>query len=272
MANSKIWYYPGSGGAGLTTPTVEIIDFGETVSDLQISPYRVVSDAVSIGGAFSRSGRRVGMRVRIVNERFTDDALAEKLYSLQSHIERGGAFSFAVDSSNIFCAFSKGGLPAFRGQTSISVDSTLFTAYGGTAIASDDVLHVECPSPRGNREEVRANSYSAPTLTLSSALKYDHDGPVMFRHRDFFPALFWPERETGNPPLTHDHRIAWSWDISVEAYPAHTFNLWEGEGPGEGGTSEEQGGGTLDEAVGGLITYTGSLTSAAGSTYLGIDK
>lgn len=256
MGTSKLWYYPGSGGGGMTTPTVETIDFGETVSDFQIRPYRVMSDALSIGGAFSRSTRRVGMSVRIVNERFTDDALAEKLYCLHAHMERGGAFSFAVDSDNIFCAFVKAGVAAYRGEVSLTLDTTLFGAYGGTTLTADDVIHIECPPPRGNREESRVDGFAGAVLTLphASPLKYDHDGPVMVRHRDFMPALFWPERESGNPPLTHDHRISWSWDLTAEVYPAHMFHLWAGEGPGAGSTDEEQGGGTLDDAVGGGLS------------------
>ena len=97
MGNSAFYYSPHPDTSKVATQT---IDLGEVISDLQITPYRISHDAVSIGGRLSRVNRRVGMRVRIINERFTDTELAEKLYTMGDHIERGGAVSFTVDTAH----------------------------------------------------------------------------------------------------------------------------------------------------------------------------
>ena len=192
MANSKIYFYPGgSSYGGLTT-----IDFGERVSDLQITPYRDVSDSVSMGGAFSRVARRSGMRVRIVLERFTDHELAEKFYSLQSHLEAGGGFSFAVDSAKTFAAFIN------TAETSLGFgfamnrfvhDDPILSEYGAHGLAADDVIHMESFGPGGRREEMRVDSYTSASKKIQTKLPaiYNHPLPSLVRHRDFFPYLIW---------------------------------------------------------------------------------
>jgi len=226
MGTSKIYWFPTS----TEVAGRQEIDFGEILSDLQITPYRVVSDAVSIGGAFSRVARRSGMRVRIIHERFSDDALAEKLYSLQSHLEAGGAISFAVDSDNAYAAFGTAGSSITGGDTTHWVEPELLSTYGGGNPANGDVFHVESFGASPRREEIRVQAYNSAIreLTMQTALKYNHVSPVLFRHRDFFPALFWPEGQMGNPILTHDHRISWNLDMTLEVYPAHLRTMADG--------------------------------------------
>ena len=232
MANSKIYFYPGgSSYGGLTT-----IDFGERVSDLQITPYRDVSDSVSMGGAFSRVARRSVMRVRIVLERFTDHELAEKFYSLQSHLEAGGGFSFAVDSAKTFAAFIN------TAETSLGFgfpmnrfvhDDPILSEYGAHGLAADDVIHMESFGPGGRREEMRVDSYTEASKKIQTKLPaiYNHPLPSLVRHRDFFPYLIWPEGQTGSPIITHDHRISFTVDFTCEIYPGNTLAAYQKTGP-----------------------------------------
>lgn len=251
MGSSKIYWFPTS----TAVAGRQEIDFGETISDLQISPYRVVSDAVSIGGRFARVARRSGMRVRIVHERFTDTALAEKLYSLQSHLEAGGAISFAVDSTNAYASFIAGDGVTFSGSTpTYTMEPELFSSYGGGNPATNDVLHAESFGANPRREEVQVHTYQAALnlLTLKADLKYDHAAPVMIRHRDFFPALFWPQDQTQTPILSHDHRISYTLDMTLEVYPAHLRALagtGSQDGPPIGGTLAEPGSLDLDSLI-----------------------
>jgi len=226
MGTSKIYWFPTS----TEVSGRQEIDFGEILSDLQITPYRVVSDAVSIGGAFSRVARRSGMRVRIIHERFSDDALAEKLYSLQSHLEAGGAISFAVDSDNAYAAFNTAGSSLTGGATTHLMEPELLSTYGGGNPVFGDVFHVESFGASPRREEVRVQAFASGIreLTMQTALKYNHARPILFRHRDFFPALFWPEGQMGSPILTHDHRISWTLDMTLEVYPAHLRTMADG--------------------------------------------
>ena len=224
MGNSKIYYFPTSADVAGR----QEIDFGEIISDLHINPYRVVSDAVSIGGRLSRVARRSGMRVRIVHERFTDEALARKLYSLQSHLEAGGAISFAVDSSNTYAAFTAPAVSVTTGiGTTFKMEPELFSSYGGGNPANGDVMHVESLGISPRREEITATTYSAagPKITLSAEPKYNHVRPVLIRHRDFFPALFWPQDQTSTPILSSDRRISYTLDMTLEVYPAQLATL-----------------------------------------------
>lgn len=227
MANSKLYFYPATGVYG----GLSVIDFGETVSDLQITPYRSVSDSVSIGGRFSRTSRRSGMRVRIVLERFTDYRLAEQFYSLQSHLEAGGGFSFAVDSAKQFAAFveSSGADSGFALRHDLFTHAPrILSEYGTHGLTADDVLHMESFGAGARREELQCQSYTSATKkieTITGAI-YDHALPSMVRHRDFFPFLIWPEDQMSAPIITHDHRISWTVDITAEVYPAHLLAMY----------------------------------------------
>ncbi len=255
MANSKIYFYPGgSSYGGLIT-----IDFGERLSDLQITPYRDVSDSVSMGGAFSRVARRSGMRIRIVLERFTDFELAEKFYSLQSHLEAGGGFSFAVDSAKTFAAFIN------TAETSLGFgfamnrfvhDDRILSEYGAHGLAADDVIHMESFGPGGRREEMRVDSYTEASKKIQTKLPaiYNHPLPSLVRHRDFFPYLIWPEAQMGSPIITHDHRVSWTVDFTCEIYPGNTRAAYQKAGP-DGinmptGDKELQDGVTIDNLFG----------------------
>ena len=272
MANSKIWFYPGTSS---TSGLVEI-DFGEIISDVQITPYRVVNDAVSIGGAFSRVSRRSGMKVRIVNERFTDTTLAEKLYSLQSHLTAGGAMSFAVDGNDHYAAF-KGITTADPGKTVFpTMSAPLFDAYGEVLPANGDGLHIESFGAGSRYEEnvVQAYTSSARTLTLKRGLMYGHTNPMLVRHRDFFPALYLPEDAMGTPIITSDHRITYTFDATFECYPAHLVELYGKEGSSGLDLWGEQGGSmaggkesTLDEMIKSPIDIAaeGIIAGAEGS-------
>jgi hypothetical protein len=228
---------------------------GEVISDLQLTPYRLMHDGLSGGGRLSRVHRRVGLKVRIVHERFTDDALGEKLYTMGDHLERGGAVSFAVDSAKTFAAFIDkklgetygigGGGEVFR------MHAPIFDSYSTTPPAVDDVLIVESFGANAKREELRCASYDKilKKLTTQTPLLYAHSGPTMVRHRDFFPALHLPATAAG-ALLTHDHRISWTWDATLEAYPAHLRELYVVD-PQDIAPTDAVGGRTIDEIIGG---------------------
>lgn len=269
MGNSAFYYSPHPDTSKVATQT---IDLGETISDLQITPYRISHDAVSIGGRLSRVNRRVGLRARIILERFTDNELAEKLYTMGDHIERGGAVSFTVDTAKCYAAFVRA-LPdefyAAPTRGTYLMGSALFDEYSTTAPAAGDVLFAESFGPDAKREEVRVHSFDSVSreLQLSHPLRYNHQGPLMIRHRDFFPVLFRSARNNEQPMLTHDHRISYTWDLTLEAYPAHLLELfYSGQDIGGGPSTGTIG---LDKIIGGPIVGP-SGESGSGSTLPGI--
>ena len=257
MANSAIYFYPG----GSTYGGLNKIDFGERVSDLQITPYREVSDGVSMGGRFSRVARRSGMRVRIVLERFTDYRLAEQLYSLQSHVEAGRGFSFAVDDDKKFAAFvnlSSASSGFSYSHNTFNHEDRLLSEYGTPhGMVADDVLHMESFGPGGRREELQLQSYTLADkkiVTKTPAI-YNHPLPSLVRHRDFFPYLIWPQGQMNSPIITHDHRVSWTLDITAEGYTGNLLASYGQAGPDGSNMSNDsqlrQDGTSLDQLYGG---------------------
>ncbi len=266
MGNSAFYYSPHPDTSKVATQT---IDLGEVISDLQITPYRISHDAVSIGGRLSRVNRRVGLRARIILERFTDTELAEKLYTMGDHIERGGAVSFTVDTAKCYAAFVKAMPDDFYSaptRGTYMMGPALFDEYSASAPAAGDVLFVESFGPDAKREEVRVHTFNVLTreLQVSPPLRYNHQGPLMIRHRDFFPVLFRSARNNEQAMLTHDHRISYTWDLTLEAYPAHLLELfYSGQDIGGGPSSGTIG---LDRITGGPIGPIGGPYGESGSS------
>ena len=263
MGNSAFYYSPHPDTSKVATQT---IDLGETISDLQITPYRISHDAVSIGGRLSRVNRRVGLRARIILERFTDNELAEKLYTMGDHIERGGAVSFTVDTAKCYAAFVLAEADEFFASPTrgtYRMGPALFDEYSTTAPSAGDVLFAESFGPDAKREEVRVHSFNSVSreLQLSHPLRYNHQGPLMIRHRDFFPVLFRSARNNEQAMLTHDHRISYTWDLTLECYSAHLLELfYSGRDIGGGPSTGTIG---LDKIISGPIV---GPTSPSGSS------
>jgi hypothetical protein len=234
MGNPTLYYYPTTSLTAGTVGLLEKVDFGEPLSDLQITPIRRVSDSVSLSGRASRTSWQSGISVRIVLERFTDDELARHLYSFSSHAERGKHFGFAVDSAKAVAVVPRG-TGWTRGSTSILGGGNIFRKWESSAdLAADDIVHISDPAPKNNREEHKLDAFTLTTstsnITLDSGLRYDHAYPAAFRHRDFFPVLYVPEAEVSRPMLTHDHRISWTWECQAILYPWWSATLAEQAG------------------------------------------
>jgi len=224
MGNAAIYYYPTlSTFATSSGSMLEKIDFGEGLSDLQLAPIRRVSDTVSLTGRTSRTSWAPGLRVRVLLERFTDDALAKQLFSFQSHADRGLFFGVTADTAKVV-AHNQRGEGFFRNQTTMSCAGNIFSAWESAAtLVANDPIHVSSPAPSHPQEEHKVSSYSSTSesasVISSTQLIYDHGAPAIVRYRDFFPMCFLPESEVGKPLLTHDHRIAWTFDMVCTLYP-----------------------------------------------------
>ena len=68
------------------------------------------------------------------------------------------------------------------------------------------------------REEVRVHSFNAVTreLQLSSPLKYNHQGSILIRHRDFFPVLFRSARDEISGEQENVIRLSAGWHDHLE--------------------------------------------------------
>jgi hypothetical protein len=229
MGNPTLYYYPDTALSAGSVGRLEKVDLGPTISDIQISPIRSVSDSVSLSGRASRTSWQSGIAVRLTLERFTDDALARDLYSFSSHAERGFHFGFALDKAKAF-ACVPGLFEWERGRTLIIGQTNIFDRWEPAAtLAVDDIVHISGAAPKNNREEHKLAAFSklatTTSITLADPLRYDHPYPAVFRHRDFYPVLYVPEADVNRPMLTHDHRISWTWECSAVLYPSWAASM-----------------------------------------------
>jgi hypothetical protein len=231
MGNPALYYYPSTALSAGTVGLLEKVDFGEPISDIQITPIRQVSDTVSFSGRASRTSWQSGISVRIVLERFTDDALARDLYSFSSHAERGKHFAFALDSDKAVAIVPRS-TGWSRGSTVLSGSGNIFRKWEPSAtLAVNDIVHISGPAPKNNREEHKLDAWTMTTgissFTLADGIRYDHSYPAALRHRDFFPVLYLPEAEVSRPMLTHDHRISYTWECQGVLFPWWASSLAE---------------------------------------------
>ena len=227
MGNSTAWWYPYDGGR------LEEIDFGtEGISSVIEMPVRDVRDSHSIGGAFHRTVLSGGMRVRLVLERFSGLTTAGKtlhrqLASLEAHLHRGGLMVFSADRDNAWLGFMEGTLLPIQGTGFLhTAGGNILPQFTGTgvaaALAAGDELVLETPNPTLHREWLLVSSESGGSITLDTSdgqqVRYDYrDQSVAWvRERNFYPALRLPDNQVGKPLLITDHRLTYTWDVTLE--------------------------------------------------------
>lgn len=211
---AKIWLYPHAYG------TVEEIDLGEDLSDLQYNPRH--DQAVSEGMTGEQATTRFSSRamVRVVQERFTSAAVARKLYLVEDHLKAGGVIAVAATASSAWAGYCTR-IPA-RGESSIEVVNQSIWPYQTTPTMLDgDEIELVANQPRALREYLSISGVtSGKTVTLAESIRYSYldEGAlwVLARHRDFWPALRLPADRRGDDLLTHDHRISYTFDAQLE--------------------------------------------------------
>lgn len=220
MGNPTIYYYPDADGS------LETIDFGENLSDLQITQRREVFDGFSRAGSFTRTTGRSYLEVRIILENFTSAALVRSLESLSAHLERGNPIGFALDSAKAWAGFvrtttASGYYSPERGESTATTTGNLFNPWSTSAtIQTSDEIVIASASPESLRETKVASGITGAASTLvffnSDPLIYTHrQAPIIVRHRDFFPALVMPEDALGTPIVQSNHRISYTLDLTL---------------------------------------------------------
>ena len=164
------------GGAGGTAQLERPLD------ELQL-PHRPAADAVALDGGVGGGGGRVG---------------------------------FSLDHAKSWAAYTTGGLS--RGDTIVYTGGNAFRAWSASAvIAASDEIVIESPNPEALREIQSVTALGGGTqITISRGAIYTYSLPKMVRWRDFYPALFLPEDQISKPFLTHDRRLNWTLDITLE--------------------------------------------------------
>jgi hypothetical protein len=227
MGNAAIYYYPEE-SAPLT-----VIDLGESLSDMQVEPVRMVDTATGMDLEPSTVDLGGSHRVRVVLERFTGAALVASLRSFESHALRGLPFGVVADTDDSWAGFVAGDTLR-RGGTTVTTGGTMFSSWSGVgSLQADDVVVIHSMNPEYKHEQKIVSTYSATTGIVSfgsTRVLYKYDvGPIVVRHRDFFPVCYLDPSNRGSI-LTHDHRITWTLDLPCLYSPSGMQALYTDDG------------------------------------------
>tara|TARA_Y100001972_G_scaffold96389_1_gene118884 strand:- start:105 stop:959 length:855 start_codon:yes stop_codon:yes gene_type:complete len=258
------------------------VDIDEPISDLQYSMKRDATDSISMMTRKHRYHRKPYIEVRVILDRFTDDALARELYSMESHLQKGGYCGFSADRDKSWLSWigdasdHTGTEVLAPGTASFNVNSkpvigsdkfaNKFAHWeSGASVTSGDVLHFDGILHRFNHEELEvasstlSNSSPFGKLTMAASHsgfnRYSYEQGAIVRFRDFWPALCLPENQVGRPIITHDHRINYTFDAVFHYYPGWTGyeqKIWDP--PTISGIRQSDRSDTLDDQGG--TTYT----------------
>ena len=217
MGNPAIYYYPDPEGS------LEVLDFGEPLSDLQITQVREVADSYSRGGSFYRTTGASRLQIRIILENFTSAPLVRQFESLSAHLERGGAIGFALDPDKAWGSFNSAVYTTpIRGIKSLYTTGQEWSAWSSSAsMATNDVVSISEPPPAGSRELCQLSGPVASggnTVSFTGEpLRYGYESDVVLvRSRDFYPAMTMPASSVGVPILETNHRISYTLDLTLE--------------------------------------------------------
>jgi len=181
---------------------------------------------------------------------------------MQAHLERGGRVGFSAVASKAFAGYKTGGLN--RGFSYFSTSGNEFSTWlAVAALSAGDEVAIETSNPEMIREFHKVSSVTSGRIVNldGTTLIYDHSNTEissMIRYRDFYPALYMPQEGLNKPIVTHDHRIAWTLDMTLQVDPgllalgAAASEFGGGKIIGIRGASVDHGLGTLDHILGTL--------------------
>lgn len=262
MGNAAIYYYPEADAP------LEVIDLGEPLSDMQVSPVRIVDTATGMDLEPSTVDLGGSHRVRITLERFTSQTIVAQLRTFEAHALRGLPFGLVADTADSWAGFASSGSMR-RGRQTLTTSGSAFTSWStALTLSSSDTVVIHSMNPEYKHEQRAVSSYNSSTgaidLGVGNETVYEYEvGPVVVRHRDFFPFCYLDPSDRG-PILTHYHRIHWTLDLSALYSPSGMRSLYQDGSTGTlvGATAS---GGYLEGTLQGMASTTSS--NWFGSTY-----
>lgn len=184
---ARIYWYPRA------TAALHTIDVPQAPNDLQVVRDKVTGGGISLGGAVNIVPQQGYDRVRLVVERRSERLASlyewrDEARTLVDHLLRGGSIGFALDTTKAFLCTP--GSPFIHGLSSVAVSGNALSAWEPSAtLAADDRLVVSSSNPERMREEATVASYSAGSLGLDRAVRFQHSGVTAIRHWGFYPVL-----------------------------------------------------------------------------------
>ena len=211
--SAKFYWYPDEDG-GLSTITLAkpLTEMHETRAPDRVSAKR--GDGSSANAVWLSA-----TRVRIVLERGLSAGNVRDLRQLEDHLHRGLPVGFAREHTKAWAAF---GGSTFRGFTYVVAGASAFPTWESASLASGDEVVIESAPPEGEIEMHAISSVSSTTgyVTLNGeTILRSFAGPIIVRHRDFYPALRMPDDRLGHPMVTTERRLSWTLDVELEVIP-----------------------------------------------------
>ena len=265
MGFPRIYWYPDVSG------TLEVIDFGEGLSDIQELDSGAAEDAMDGVGLPYRNFAGAALRFRVYLERFgplASSPLERALTSLQRHLYRGGLVGVTRDSARAWASVP-GSNPA-RGDTLLYTGGgNSFSAWEPTAtLLEDDEISIENLHPEAYREiQVVDTPPWTPILhvPIQGSVLYTYGSRPVVRWRHFFPVCFLPQDQLQRPIVTNDHQRNFTLDMELLYIPSAVLAIHEQEGfeypelVAPLGTTQVEG-----MSINGLVQWSGSLSTLYG--------
>jgi hypothetical protein len=250
MADPRFYWYPTE---QYTLPwhssstSVIKVDIDEPISDIQTVMHRTAHDAITYSMRKHRRHYKPYLEVRVILERFTDDALARELGAMESHLQKGNHVGFTADRNKTWASWA-GGPGATseeeviaKGDSSFSVNGTALKGGVGYAnifrhwensgtLATGDIICLDGRIPEFNHEALKVGSSTSLGSTSTTGtvhvdathtghVRYPYQMGAVVRYQDFWPYLCLPQSGIGKPIITHDHRISYTFDAVFHYYP-----------------------------------------------------
>jgi len=218
---AAIWYYPDPKG------TVEEIDLGECLSDLEETPQRdqIVSQAITGAVTTVHLSSREQYRIERSRIKFGSADLAARLHAFRNHLQRGGHFSLAEDKNRAvggFLTVNPDRVP--NGTQVVELIRNTWPYNPAAALQPNDYVRLQSPSPIRYAELVTSDAFDsanpAPFSIEGVKYRYVDERWTLLTHRGFYPCLRLPPDQRNQPIFTHDHRITWTLDFIAETDPS----------------------------------------------------
>jgi len=184
---ARLYWYPRA------TAALHTIDVPQTPNDLQVVRDKVTGGGISLGGAVNLVPMQGYDRVRLVVERRSERLASlyewrDEARTLVDHLLRGGSVGFALDTTKAFLCTP--GSPFVHGLSSVGVSGNALASWEAAAtLSADDRLVISSSNPDRMREEATVASFTAGTLGLDRAIRFQHSGLTSIRHWGFYPVL-----------------------------------------------------------------------------------
>ena len=161
-------------------------------------------------------------RVRLTIERHSMLSSAgatyyQKLQAVIEHLRGGGAVGFSQNHDYTWAGYSSG--TWVRGYSYFSYSGNAFSSWNGSAAPANGQGIVAEAAPIYPQSEAHSCTglSGGSQITISDTVTFDYTGisPVMVRWDKFWPALRMPADKLA-PPLSNEHAIAWTFDLTLE--------------------------------------------------------